>query len=117
MLEKMHGDYGLGVLGSTISVKRLNRDTFTTIVRVQREGADLMLTSIPLVRQLHDLPCTIRTLHVSGTINGCLRRLQRIHKSQIKQHLAQSNKDKTDPTTVATKKSPNKDDVCDSDNK
>ena len=102
-LEKLHGDYGVGVLMQSLSVKRFNKDTMTGIVRVQRDGLQLLSTSLPLVKQINDFGCSLRTLHLSGTMHGCLKQLQRIHQGEVnrlkrqqKQPKGEKKKEKTE---------------------
>lgn len=65
------GEYGAGVVASTIAVKYFSQRTSTGIVRVTRPHFRMIWSTLSDIRQLNGRNCIITVKRVSGTIKKC----------------------------------------------
>jgi len=79
----LYGDFGLGSVAKSLQLKRFNDMTRTGLLAVKRCHHTIVLTSLPFIRRVHHLDCILRTIHMSGTIRGCLKALRVHHNKQI----------------------------------
>ncbi|GAB6028355.1 hypothetical protein CHUAL_002523 [Chamberlinius hualienensis] len=78
------GDFGCGSLTDGLAVKMLNPYSRIGYLRTRR-GAHLSLGAVlPFVTSIGRLQCSLKTLHLGGTLRSCHKFLQRFHH----QHLA-----------------------------
>ncbi|KAI8061002.1 hypothetical protein BC940DRAFT_310894 [Gongronella butleri] len=67
MVATTYGDIGAGYL-KPLQVKWFNPDTRLGIMRAPREHVDMLLSSIFFIKKVGPIPCSFRTLQVSGTL-------------------------------------------------
>eukprot|EP00117_Sycon_ciliatum_P021544 scpid78794/ scgid18850/ Ribonuclease P/MRP protein subunit POP5 len=72
-VQCLHGDYGLGCVLRSLHVKYLNVQTNIAIIRISRDYYKLLLSALPLMKKLRDIECSIKVLHLGGTIRSCQR--------------------------------------------
>lgn len=65
------GEYGAGVVASTIAVKYFSQRTSTGIVRVTRPHFRMIWSTLSDIRELNGRNCIITVKRVSGTIKKC----------------------------------------------
>jgi ribonuclease P/MRP protein subunit POP5 len=65
------GEFGYGQCHSSLQVKYLNQRTGLAIVRSPRDDSDIVRTALLLLKDVGGEPCTVRVLHVGGTIRSC----------------------------------------------
>ncbi|ANB15878.1 RNA-binding protein POP5 [Sugiyamaella lignohabitans] len=70
-IELNFGDYGLGVVASTITVKYFSPITCTGIVRVTRQHFRLVWAALTYINKLEGQNVVIKVNRVSGTIKKC----------------------------------------------
>ena len=83
VIEIMFGDFGLGSVLQSLQLKRFNRMTRTGVLATKRSVHRLVITSLPFVKRIQSTDASFRTIHLSGTIRGCLRALRIHHNKQI----------------------------------
>lgn len=67
-IEKYFGEYGLGVVASTIAVKYFNPTTSKGIIRVSRPHFRLVWAALSYIDKIEGRDCIITVSRVSGTI-------------------------------------------------
>ena len=72
-VQGIHGDFGLGSLIKSLTVKRLSTQTRTALVGCQRGSHELLSTSIPFVRKIKQTECSLQVVYLSGTIRSSLK--------------------------------------------
>lgn len=85
-VQALYGDFGLGSIVKSLYMKRFTPVTRLGIVSCQRGQHALLTSSLATVKKIKDLNCSIRIVYLSGTIRGCLRKLEEYHRVQIKRH-------------------------------
>ncbi|CAG2109894.1 unnamed protein product, partial [Medioppia subpectinata] len=55
----------------------------TGLLAVKRCHHTIVLTSLSFVKRIQHLDCILRTIHMSGTIRGCLKALRIHHNKEI----------------------------------
>ncbi|KAI5821271.1 ribonucleases P/MRP protein subunit POP5, partial [Pyronema omphalodes] len=83
-LSHNFGDWGAGIAGN-ISVKYFSPATSTGIVRVSREQYRLVWAVLSYIREIKGRPCTIRVVHVSGTIKKA--EIVAVKRAKLDMHL------------------------------
>eukprot|EP00043_Microstomoeca_roanoka_P001047 m.30622 g.30622 ORF g.30622 m.30622 type:complete len:145 (-) comp10625_c0_seq1:729-1163(-) len=87
-VAKYHGDFGLGSLLQTLSVKYYCDKTRHYIVRCAREHMNILATTLALITTINNVPCSLQVHHKAGTIRSCQRALIKYNKQQLNQLLA-----------------------------
>ncbi len=82
-VERLYGDLGLSSILQTIQLKRFNINTRTGVLSSKRSNHTIITTSLPFIRKVKQIDCIFRTIHISGTIRGCLKALRVHHNKQI----------------------------------
>ncbi|XP_025081969.1 ribonuclease P/MRP protein subunit POP5-like [Pomacea canaliculata] len=82
-LQLAFGDYGMGVLKSSLVVKYLNPETSIVIVRAKRDFYRMAQTALSLVKKIDNIDAFFHLLHVGGTIRACQKFLIRHHRRQL----------------------------------
>ncbi|MCP9258836.1 Ribonuclease P/MRP protein subunit POP5 [Dirofilaria immitis] len=57
--------------------------TATTIVRISKEFAQRLLSAIPFVRSIDNIPVVLQVLFVGSSIRSCQRALLRINRKNL----------------------------------
>ncbi|CAN6621383.1 ribonuclease P/MRP protein subunit Pop5p [Trichomonascus vanleenenianus] len=70
-IEYHFGDYGMGVVASTIAVKYFSPATSTGIIRVTRAHYKLVWAALTYIDNVLGEDCIIQVVQVSGTIKKC----------------------------------------------
>jgi len=82
-IVKAHGDYGIAIMQSSLSVKYLNALTRIVLLRVRRGLHHMLIQSLMFVNKLNNQDVFLHTLHISGTIRSCEKFLVRYHYWQL----------------------------------
>ncbi|KAK7087186.1 ribonuclease P/MRP protein subunit POP5-like [Littorina saxatilis] len=82
-LHAAYGDYGIGVLKSSLMVKYLNKDTHMVIVRAKRDFYRLAQAALTFVKKIGEHDAFLNTLHIGGTIRACQKFLIRHHRQHL----------------------------------
>ncbi|KFO70349.1 Ribonuclease P/MRP protein subunit POP5, partial [Cuculus canorus] len=84
---RVHGDYGLGCVSVSFTVKYLNAYTGVVLLRCRKDACGLLCSALPFVRQLESrnqrYPCVLNTLHIGGTIRTCQKFLIQYNRRQM----------------------------------
>lgn len=94
-----HGDFGLGSVINSLYCKRFSPKTGCCLLSCRRGPHYLLLTSLPFVKIVKNTPCTLRLIHLSGTIRGSCSILKRFLEHQIA-YISEQGRD-VRPETVA----------------
>lgn len=92
-ISMIYGDFGLSSVIKSLHLKRFNPQTRIAIITCKRGPHLMLLSAMPFVRMVAKLRCSLRTLHLSGTIRGCLKALRTIHRREIAKIKSQLNQD------------------------
>lgn len=95
IVQEIHGDFGLGSLLKSLTVKKLCPETRVAVVSCQRGPHELLSTSIPFVRKVSNLSCSLQVIYLSGTFRSSLKFLMRKYGRENKE-LEQQLKKSTD---------------------
>eukprot|EP01135_Chromosphaera_perkinsii_P002080 Nk52_evm14s217 gene=Nk52_evmTU14s217 len=69
------GDYGFGCVLQSLQIKQYNRKTGIAILRIARPYLEKLSTALCFLTVLDKKHCSLQTLHTSGTIRSCQKRL------------------------------------------
>lgn len=83
-VQQLYGDYGLGVISQSLVLKRFNKQTKIGIFSCYRHSYRYLFNALLLIQDIQKVKCIFRTHHLSGTIRGCLRALERMYKTTNK---------------------------------
>ncbi|BFZ18277.1 hypothetical protein BsWGS_21316 [Bradybaena similaris] len=78
-----HGDYGLGAVQFSLSVKYLNIKTNIAIIRVERKHLSIVASSVVFIKKVGSHSIIMKTLHVGGSIRACQKFLIDYHKKNL----------------------------------
>lgn len=67
----LHGDYGAGCTMPSLSLRFFDPISSICVVRVDREFAEIVRTSIVLVTVLEKREARLRVLHMAGSMRNC----------------------------------------------
>lgn len=67
----LHGDYGAGCTMPSLSIRFFDPSSSICTVRVDREFAEVVRTSIVLVAVLDKREARLRVLHMAGSMRNC----------------------------------------------
>lgn len=84
VVKTIHGDYGLASVYTSLHCKRFNKSTRIALISCLRGPHYLIMSSLPFVKTIDDLPISLNQLHLSGTIQGSLKFLRKYYYQQIK---------------------------------
>lgn len=70
-VQEFYGDYGSGVLSSTIAVKYFSPVTNSGILRVNRDHFRIAWGMLTNITEINNRKCIITVTRVSGTIKKC----------------------------------------------
>ncbi|KAM3724246.1 Acyl-CoA-binding domain-containing protein [Dirofilaria immitis] len=79
----LFGDYGMAAAKLSLNVKVFDAGTATTIVRISKEFAQRLLSAIPFVRSIDNIPVVLQVLFVGSSIRSCQRALLRINRKNL----------------------------------
>ncbi|RIA91172.1 hypothetical protein C1645_768217 [Glomus cerebriforme] len=65
------GDYGVGCIAASISVKYFSPFTNIGVLRVSRDHYHIVWGAMTFISQIKTRSCLIRVLHLGGTIKQC----------------------------------------------
>ncbi|VDK59807.1 unnamed protein product [Gongylonema pulchrum] len=60
----MFGDYGYAAAKLSLSVKVFDAETATVVVRISKESAQRLLSTVPFVRSVGNIPAVLEVLFV-----------------------------------------------------
>ncbi|XP_033735462.1 ribonuclease P/MRP protein subunit POP5-like [Pecten maximus] len=80
---KSYGDYGFGVLKSSLSVKHWNSATSIVLIRAKRGAHTMVQSALTFVKKISNNDAFFNTLHIGGTIRSCYKFLVRHHQQQL----------------------------------
>ncbi|KAJ2157028.1 RNA-binding protein pop5 [Coemansia sp. RSA 552] len=66
-----------------MQVKYFSPRTRMGIIKVPRDHCKMLLATLALITHVNKVPCTIRVLHVSGTIKSCQRTAVKIDRELL----------------------------------
>jgi len=69
-VHTIHGDYGLGSILRSLSVKKVSPATRIAIVSCQRGPHELLVSSIPLVNKIKETMVSLQLIYMSGTMRS-----------------------------------------------
>ena len=95
VVQDIHGDFGLGSLLKSLTVKKLCPQTKIAVVSCQRGPHELLSTSIPFVHKVSSLSCSLQVIYLSGTFRSSLKFLMRKYGRENKE-LEEQLKKRTD---------------------
>eukprot|EP00045_Choanoeca_perplexa_P014773 m.175914 g.175914 ORF g.175914 m.175914 type:complete len:146 (+) comp16791_c0_seq18:1718-2155(+) len=75
-IKKHHGDFGLGSVMASLSVKYFNTTTLCAVIRCSKDYEAILTTALPLLRAIGKEACRLQVLRVAGTIKTCQRALK-----------------------------------------
>ncbi|CAG8781205.1 25242_t:CDS:2 [Racocetra persica] len=70
-IQSNFGDYGRGCVSSSLNVKYYSPHTNIGLLRVSRDHYRIVWCALTFITQINSRTCTIRVLHVGGTIKQC----------------------------------------------
>ncbi|VIO90869.1 Rpp14 family protein [Brugia malayi] len=79
----LFGDYGMAAAKLSLSVKVFDAGTATTIIRISKEFAQRLLSAIPFVCTIDDIPVVLQVLFVGSSVRSCQRALLRINRRRL----------------------------------
>uniref|UniRef100_A0A0R3S4Z5 Ribonuclease P/MRP protein subunit POP5 n=1 Tax=Elaeophora elaphi TaxID=1147741 RepID=A0A0R3S4Z5_9BILA len=79
----LFGDYGMAAAKLSLSVKVFDAGTATTIVRISKEFAQQLLSTIPFVCSIADTGVVLQVLFVGSSIRSCQKALLRINRKNL----------------------------------
>ena len=92
-IQQLYGDYGLAILNQSLSLKRFNKQTKIGILSCYRHSYQILFNSLFLIQDIHKVKCIFKTHHLSGTIRGSLKCLQKMYKGTLKKKEAVNPKE------------------------
>lgn len=78
-----HGDFGLASIINSLYCKRFSPKTGCCLLLCRHGPHYLLITCLPFVKLVKNTPCTLRLVHLSGTIRGSLKQLKKLYEHQI----------------------------------
>eukprot|EP00054_Salpingoeca_dolichothecata_P035484 m.5530 g.5530 ORF g.5530 m.5530 type:complete len:145 (+) comp5504_c0_seq1:41-475(+) len=82
-IARMHGDYGVGLVQSTLKVSYYNAHTHLVLLRVSRDHQDILTSSLPFLTSIRKTPVAVFSLHLGGTIRSCQKEIVRYNERQL----------------------------------
>eukprot|EP00047_Mylnosiga_fluctuans_P006566 m.247752 g.247752 ORF g.247752 m.247752 type:complete len:142 (+) comp15486_c0_seq1:18-443(+) len=79
-----HGDFGLGCLQGSLSIKYMNVYTGAVLIRCARDHHALLWSALTLITSIKKRSCIFNLLHLGGTIRSCQRFLLAHNKAQLR---------------------------------
>ncbi|EFO19732.2 Rpp14 family protein [Loa loa] len=79
----LFGDYGMAAAKLSLSVKVFDAGTATTIIRISKEFAQRLLSTIPFVCKIDAISVVLQVLFVGSSIRSCQRALLRINRKNL----------------------------------
>lgn len=83
-VQQTFGDYGLAIINQSLILKRFNKQTKIGIISCYRDCYRILFNSLLLIQDILKIKCTFKTHHLSGTIRGCLKALEKMYKGTLK---------------------------------
>lgn len=91
-IQQTFGDYGLAVINQSLLLKRFNKQTKIGILSCYRHSYQILFNALLLIQDILKVKCIFRTHHLSGTIRGCLKVLEKMYKGTLKKKPIQKPK-------------------------
>lgn len=82
IVRDVHGEFGVGSIQNSLQVKKFNQETGIAVVSVQRGPHHLITSSIPFVKKVKDLKCSLQVIYLSGTLRASVKFLIKLYKHQ-----------------------------------
>ncbi|XP_064620681.1 ribonuclease P/MRP protein subunit POP5-like [Lineus longissimus] len=82
-LVNLYGDYGMGCLKRSLSVKYLNNYTKVFVIRGKRGPHKMLETAVMDVKEFAAKPLNIQIFHIGGTIRSCQKVLVKHNRKQL----------------------------------
>ncbi|VDK85381.1 unnamed protein product [Litomosoides sigmodontis] len=79
----LFGDYGMAAAKLSLNVKVFDAGTATTIVRISKEFSQQLLSAIPFVCTIDNIPAVLQVLFVGSSIRSCQKALLRINRKNL----------------------------------
>ncbi|KAL4001945.1 Rpp14/Pop5 family protein [Acanthocheilonema viteae] len=79
----LFGDYGMAAAKLSLNVKVFDAGTATTIVRISKEFAQQLLSTIPFVYTIGGITAVLQVLFVGSSIRSCQKALVRINRKNL----------------------------------
>ena len=69
-IQTLHGDFGLGSCIRSLVVKKYCPSTRVAIVSIQRGPHTFLVSSLPLVKKIANIDCSLKLDYFSGTLRS-----------------------------------------------
>ncbi|KAG9203004.1 hypothetical protein B5807_09397 [Epicoccum nigrum] len=104
-IEDLYGDYGSGMVSSSLKVNYFSPATSTAIIRCPRDHYELVWAALTFVTKLPrvDIPVVCRVVRVSATIKKAEEEVIRRSRTIVKR--ARAGEGKADPMLASVEKS------------
>ncbi|XP_069118549.1 ribonuclease P/MRP protein subunit POP5-like [Argopecten irradians] len=93
-VQQSYGDYGRGVLRTSLSVKHWNRATNIVLIRAKRGAHTMVQAALTFIKTIAGTDAFFSTLHIGGTIRSCYKFLVRYHQQQLPSLLQECQTDR-----------------------
>ncbi|KAH6614171.1 Rpp14/Pop5 family-domain-containing protein [Boeremia exigua] len=105
-VEELYGDYGSGMVSSSLKVNYYSPSTSTAIIRCPRDNYEMVWAALTYVTKLPriDTPVVCRVLRVSGTIRKAEEEVIRRSQQIVKRAKAWESRG-ADPMLISVEKS------------
>ncbi|RKP20429.1 hypothetical protein ROZALSC1DRAFT_12723 [Rozella allomycis CSF55] len=84
VVQLYFGNYGMCCLSSSLSSKYFNPYTLMGLIRAPREFFRLAWFGLSMLSSIYGRTCSIRVIHVGGTIRSCQKELLAKNKEFLK---------------------------------
>lgn len=87
-VAELYGDFGVASLNRGFSVKRFDPKEGYLILAVRRGVHEMVMSVAPWIVSIDKMRSSVRIIHLSGTVRGCLKHLKKVYIMSVREAIA-----------------------------
>lgn len=87
-VHQVYGDFGVACLSRGFSIKKYEPKDGFMIISVRKGVHEMVISTIPLITSVENIPCCATIVHLSGTIRGSLKQMKLTYLMNLRASIA-----------------------------
>lgn len=99
-VTELFGDFGIASFKRGLKVKKYDPKEGYMIITVNKGNYEMLMATIPLITAVQSQPCQAISIHLSGTIRGCLKELKTQYLMSVRKSIGQKATSRKTPAKL-----------------
>lgn len=88
-IQQVYGDFGVACLSRGFSIKKYEPRDGYMIISLRKGVHEMVMSTIPLITNVDNVPCCATIIHLSGTIRSSLKQMKLNYLMNLRASIAE----------------------------